>query len=227
MGSLINIYKKWEMQRDNGFMQLLEKNTEAKVVDLGCGKGDFTIRVKDSINCKEIRGADQWEEGIKTCQSKGIIMERMDFNKKFPFPDESFDVVVCNQVIEHLFYPSDFVKEICRIVKKGGYAVVSTENLASWDNIGCLLFGYTPFSVQFDQIKVGNRFSPHDTEIVADIQSHVRIFSYQGLIDIFKLNGFTVEAIKGAGYLPLNFLANVDKKHARFTTVKVRKQKSS
>ena len=74
----------------------------------------------------------------------------MDLNKKFPIKDNSVDVVVSDQVIEHLTDVVDnFVKEIFRILKPEGYAVISTENLSSWNNLFALLFGYGPPSLIF------------------------------------------------------------------------------
>jgi SAM-dependent methyltransferase len=147
----------------------------------------------------------------------------MNLNEKLNFPDGRFHVVVSNQVLEHLFYPSHFIQEVYRILKENGYAVISTENLSSWDNIISLLFGYTPFSMQFDGIKIGNPFSPHDKEKRDEYPSHVRIFSFYGLIDLFRFHGFKIVKVSASGYLPFNFLANLDPRHARFITVKIRK----
>jgi ubiquinone/menaquinone biosynthesis C-methylase UbiE len=42
-----------------------------------------------------------------------------------PFPDESFDSIVCTQVFEHLAYPWKAVKEIRRVLKKGGCVLIT------------------------------------------------------------------------------------------------------
>lgn len=223
MGRLIKLYEKWEKERDLKFLKMLDYDPDAKVIDLGCGKGDFTLKVKERINCKEISGVDVWEDALKEARNKGIKAEKMDLNEELNFPDGSFDVVVSNQVLEHLFFPSEFIREVYRILKEDGYAVISTENLSSWDNIISLLFGYTPFSMEFDRIKIGNPFSPHDKEKIGKYPSHVRIFSFKGLIDLFKFHGFKIEKVSASGYLPFNFLANLDQRHARFIIVKVRK----
>jgi SAM-dependent methyltransferase len=223
MSRLIRLYQKWEKERDAKFLEMLECDQDAKVVDLGCGMGDFTLRVKERVNARKIFGVDVWEEALKKSKSKGIETERMDLNEKLEFPDESFHVVVSNQVIEHLFYPSRFLGEIHRILIKGGYAIVSTENLSSWDNIISLLFGYTPFSMEFDAIKLGNPFSPHNKEKRGEYPSHVRVFSFQGLIDLFKFHSFKIEKISASGHLPFDFLANLTQRHARFITLKARK----
>jgi len=223
MGHLVKLYEKWEKERDLKFLRMLESDSDAKVIDMGCGKGDFTLKVKGRINCKEIYGVDIWEDALTEARNKGIKAEKMDLNKKLNFSDGGYDVVVSNQVLEHLFYPSNFIEEVYRILKEEGYAVISTENLSSWDNVISLLFGYTPFSMEFDQIKIGNPFSPHDKEKIGEYPSHVRIFSFNGLIDILKFHRFKIEKISASGYLPFNFLANLDQMHARFLTVKVRK----
>ena len=223
MSRFVEMYKKWEDERDLKFLEMLSYDPKAMVVDLGCGKGDFTLKIKGMVNCKEIYGVDIWENALKEAQNKGIKAEKMDLNEQLSFPDESFHVVVSNQVIEHLFYPSRFVQEVHRILKKGGYAVISTENLSSWDNIISLILGYTPFSMEFDQMKLGNPFSPHDKEKRGDYPPHMRVFSFQGLIDLFKFHGFRIEKISGSGYLPFNFLANLTQRHARFIIIKLRK----
>jgi SAM-dependent methyltransferase len=223
MSRLIRLYEKWENERNLKFLKMLDCDPDANVIDLGCGKGDFTLKVKEKINAKEIYGVDVWEGALTEARSKGIKAEKMDLNEELGFPDGTFHVVVSNQVLEHLFFPSSFVQEIYRILKEDGYSVISTENLSSWDNIISLLFGYTPFSMEYDRIKKGNPFSPHDKAKRGEYPSHVRIFSFQGLIDLFKFHGFKIEKVSASGYFPFNFLANFDQRHARFIIVKVRK----
>lgn len=223
MKKLISLYKKWARERDRKFLGMLEYDPNAKVVDLGCGKGDFTLKVKERIGCGEIYGVDLCENGLRESERKGVNIEKMDLNQALDLDSDSFDVVASNQVIEHLFFPSRHVREIYRILKGGGHAVISTENLSSWDNIISLLFGYTPFSMEFDQIKIGNPFSSHNLGKKGEYPPHVRIFSFRGLIDLFKFQGFKIEKVSASGYLPFNFLANFDARHARFIVLKVRK----
>jgi SAM-dependent methyltransferase len=223
MNRLTNLYNKWENERNLQFLKMLDYNPEAKVIDLGCGNGDFTLKIKEKINCKEITGVDIWDNALKEASKKNIITKKINVDENLDFSDCSFDVVVSNQVLEHLFFPSKFIRGVYRILKNYGYAIISTENLSSWDNIVSLLFGYTPFSMEFDRIKIGNPFSPHDMEKRGEYPSHVRIFSFQGLIDLLKFQGFKIEKVSASGYLPFNFLAKFDPRHARFITVKVRK----
>ena len=43
-----------------------------------------------------------------------------------PFNNESFDCVIASEIIEHVINPEDFVKELFRVVKKGGKLIVTT-----------------------------------------------------------------------------------------------------
>lgn len=64
----------------------------------------------------------------------------------FPFPDHSFDGVVCNQVLEHVFTPDSFLSEIGRILKPGGQLLLTVpfvwdEHEQPWDYARYSSFG--------------------------------------------------------------------------------------
>ncbi len=225
MSLKLNIYLKWEESRTNHFLSLLDFNPNSKVVDLGCGTGNFTFKAKEKIGCKDILGVDGKDEALIDARKKGIMTKKCDLEKIDIFGDNCFDVVISNQVIEHSHYPVKFMKEVYRILKPGGYAVISTENLSSWDNIFALSVGYTPFSMEYDSdlYKVGNPYSLHNGEVKAEKYPHVRVFAWHGLIDLAKFIGFKTEKVVGSGHILGVVAEKLDKKHARFITIKVRK----
>lgn len=51
--------------------------------------------------------------------------------RRFPFPDSSFDSVVVNQVLEHVFNPEDFCSEMYRVLKPGGVLLLTVPFV--WD----------------------------------------------------------------------------------------------
>ena len=69
---------------------------------------------------------------------------RTDLNEPWPLTNESVDVLHSNQVIEHLPRTDHFMPEVRRVLRPGGYALVSTNNLASCHNIVSLVLGLQP-----------------------------------------------------------------------------------
>lgn len=226
---LINQRRNAYAKNLNNILSLLEKDKKANLIDLGCNDGEWTEKLAERIGSKKIFGIDLIEERLKLAKKKNIITKRSDLNKKFPYKNDEFDVAHANQVIEHLNDTDMFVSEIYRILKKDGYAIISTENLASWHNIFALILGFMPFSLTNTTMKtadLGNPLAPHNGEefYESDSWQHQRVFTTKGLKHLFELHGFKVEKIMGAGYYPFgNSLEKFDKNHCAFITFKIRK----
>jgi len=63
----------------------------------------------------------------------------------YPYEDESFDTVLCCELIEHLFTdPMHMMSEINRILKPGGHLVLTTPNIGSLRAVSAILLGYHP-----------------------------------------------------------------------------------
>ncbi len=210
-------------------IKLLEKNENAKFVDVGCSKGDKTLRYSKIIGTKNILGIEIEESAVKIAKKKGIEIVGSDLNKKWNFKDNSIDVLTANQVIEHLYDTDNFVKEIKRILKPGGYAIISTNNLSSWHNFVPLLLGYQPFPNDVsNDTSVGKLIKLYKGD--AGSWAHLRIFAFVALKEIFEYHGFEVEKHVGVGYYPMpkginTFFAFIDRRHAVYQTIKVRKIK--
>jgi len=188
------------------FLKLL--SPAQTLLDIGCGDGSFTKRIAETTGANEIFGIKIVSKFAMEAKMKGINVVLADANKPFPFRDCSFDAVVSNQVIEHINYTDLFVKECYRVLKTGGYAVVSTENLASLHNIFSLILGYQPFSTRVsDEVVLGNPLNPNykvrDKHSGPRHYSHRRIFVARSLKELFEWHGFKVEVIIGSHLYPL------------------------
>jgi len=95
-----------------------------KVLDVGCGRGDLMEMLqKDNV----VLGIDFSIGMLKQCMKKGLKVvwgEAIDI----PFPDNHFDVVCALGLIEYLPEDSKFIKEVYRVLKPGGIAVISFRN---------------------------------------------------------------------------------------------------
>lgn len=223
-------------QRENAYrknseniLNMYVKDKKAKFLDLGCDDGKWTMEMAKRISTNDVCGIEILPESVKKAKKNGVNVKKSNLNEKLPYRDCTFDIVHSNQVIEHLNDTDMFMDEIYRILKLGGYAVISTENLASWHNIFALVLGFIPFSltnISSKKATIGNPFAPHAGKeaTVASSWQHMRIFTVYGLMDLAKLTGFKVEKVLASGYYPFgNLLSNIDKRHAHFFVLKLRK----
>ena len=211
---------------------LLEKNPKAIILDLGCGDGGFTVQMAKKIGTNKIFGIEGIEENLKKAKKKGVEVKFADLNKEFPFQNESFDVILANQIIEHISSTDIFLKEAYRVLKSDGYIVVATVNLASSLNILYLLFGKQPPTTHVsDEVIVGSplvsTFNITGVHISKG-QSHVRVFTLVALRELLEYHGFHVEKSVSAGYYPFpitmaRLISFIDKWHSAYITVKARK----
>lgn len=230
------LFKRTEFDNLNNIFSMLEKIglTQAVLLDCGCSDGELTMRITTEIGAKEVHGIDLFEEKIKEAEKRGIIVHQDDLNKTISMDDESVDVVVANQLIEHLYDTDNFVREIHRVLKLGGYGVISTENLSSWHNIFALILGWQPFSmsnISCARLGIGNPLALLREEnkfIRSKLLQHSRVLSYLGLQEIFEVHRFKVEKVLGAGYYPLphnlsKIMCKLDIRHSAFLAIKIRK----
>lgn len=224
---LLNLYESAFLLNTNNILSQLTADKHANYLDLGCDDGKRTLVFAKKIGTKHINGIELIRSHALKAQKRHINVFIGDLDKKWPVKSNSFDVITANQVIEHVADVDRFVSEIFRVLKKGGYAVVSTENGSSWHNIFASTLGWQTFSlasVSTKQWSVGNPLSLHLNEENPYGWTHKTIFNYSGLKEMFEIYGFTVESCLGAGYHPLSpMLGTVDVRHAHFLSIKVRK----
>lgn len=224
----LEMYKRATILNYNNIVNLLEKNNKAVMLDLGCYDGILTTKLANKLNTKNVYGAEISNEQIKIAKKKGIKVKKFDLNTKFNFPDNFFDVVIANQVIEHLYNSENFLSEIFRVLKPKGYAIISTENASSWINIFASIMGWQIFSltnISNRILGVGNPIALHRGERVTDKNmNHIRVYNWTGLKELLEIQGFKVKKVKGAGYYPFPaVIGNLDKLHSHFMTFKVQK----
>ena len=117
-----------------------DSKKEISVLDLGCGDGLLLSLLKE----KGIigKGLDISEEGAEKAKMKGFDVSVSDFSSRLPFPDNSFDIVISLDVLEHLYNPKNLLTEASRVSK--GSVIISVPNFNSLPARLQVLFGAAP-----------------------------------------------------------------------------------
>ena len=101
---------------------------KGKLLELGCGEGrgvELLAPLADSYT-----GIDKIKNITDVLAKKYPDYSFADgVFPPFPYADNSFDTIVTFQVIEHVKYDEEFIKEIYRVLKKGGQALITTPNI--------------------------------------------------------------------------------------------------
>ena len=188
----------------SSFLEFLEPNEKARVLDIGCGDGKFSRQIANRLRCSEVYGVEISHKYADRAHQNGVNIIMADTDRGLPFQDASFDIVASNQVIEHVHDTDNFIRECYRILKNGGICVSSTPNLASFHNIFSLILGYQPFAAAVsDELVCGNPLDPCDGQQILSYRRHRRIFTAPALRRLFEFHGFKVESLRGVGLHPL------------------------
>ncbi|MGI8542196.1 MAG: class I SAM-dependent methyltransferase [Aridibacter sp.] len=96
------------------------QNLKPKILDVGCGTGANLEMLK---NFGEAEGVDVSDEALEFCRKKGLKVHK-GLAEELPFEDETFDVVTALDVVEHLDDDIAGLREMFRVLKKGGKTLI-------------------------------------------------------------------------------------------------------
>jgi 2-polyprenyl-3-methyl-5-hydroxy-6-metoxy-1,4-benzoquinol methylase len=120
-------HRRWFANPDTAYFSAVARRLPegASVVDVGCGRGDFLHFVRRMRPDLALTGIDlaanQDVEGIRFIQGDVHSLSI----------DDTFDVVIAQQVIEHVEDPHAFLESLARLAKPGALVIVSTINESS------------------------------------------------------------------------------------------------
>lgn len=187
----------------------------SSVLDVGCGDGFFLAKLRGRLPHETtLCGIEANAEAASRARKRGFDCRHCLAEATFPFPDASFDVVFAGEIIEHVADTDALLDQVHRVLKPGGYLLLTTPNLLAWYNRVLCLLGITPMFVEHSyRASYGPTWSLRRR--VTPAVGHLRIFTYTPLTMVLRQDGFEVQWIQGAARIPVRLVWHVDRAIAR------------
>jgi 2-polyprenyl-6-hydroxyphenyl methylase/3-demethylubiquinone-9 3-methyltransferase len=152
-----------------------------RVLDLGCAQGNAALLLAEE-------GIESWAVDLRADfleyawqkYERGPLRRCAANATQLPFAEAAFELVVWGEMIEHVAFPEQVLAEIRRVLRPGGWLVLSTPN-------GKRLHTGLPTFRQ-----VGNREALVEKQFKPDSDGHLFLFRREELEGLLETNGFRV-----------------------------------
>ena len=160
-----------------GHMKLLALVGSGKrVLDIGCSSG-YLARPLVERGCTVV-GIEQDERAAEAAREVcAEVLVGDAETMELPFPEESFDVVLCGDLIEHLHAPERFLARVRPLLRGEGRLALTTPNVANWTMRLGLLAGRWRY-----------------TERGILDRTHVHLFTRRTLVETMERAGYRIVA---------------------------------
>ncbi|HEY3067285.1 MAG TPA: methyltransferase domain-containing protein [Methylomirabilota bacterium] len=172
----------------------LADSSAARLLDVGCGTGDLLAALAARFPRSELHGVDISTARVQRPLRDGrrVRVADADVQRGLPFRAATFDGIFCTEVLEHLKHPQRGLEEIRRVLRPGGWAVITVPNgtgFAPFHRLGRLLPGRW----------LRGKLLPYEHPLVTD-QPIDTCFVYREIVDLVRGAGFTLELTRGYRY---------------------------
>ncbi|MBI5376536.1 MAG: class I SAM-dependent methyltransferase [Candidatus Schekmanbacteria bacterium] len=156
----------------------------SKVLEIGCGEGNFRLNLQQDCEYWGI-------EPCKTVEKSANILTGTYEEVSGKLPDDYFDLIICNDVIEHINDTREFLLSVKKKMKKDSFIVGSVPNVRFIGNLIELLI---------------KKDWEYKEEGVLD-KTHIRFFTKKSFQRIVKDSRFIIEEIEGINGLTTQTLS--------------------
>jgi len=194
--SSITLERFMQVRRYNLIVQLIKKYSKdiSNFLDAGCGAGIYIDSLPRSIYAI---GIDLFKGNLNKAKERNRWAEFIEANlTNMPLEDNSIDLCLCSEVIEHLPDQNKIMMEIRRVIKKGGHLIISTPSKYSIYETKefCYLHRFILGTKRFLR---GNSFKK-------SYEPHISLQSWKELKSRLKIFGFEIVEEYSTGFcLPL------------------------
>ncbi len=157
--------------------ELIGERRPSRFLVVGCGAGgEITLLPPESTFALDLSIV-----GVQSARRKHpeVCFLQAD-GTQLPFKDESFALVLCSEVIEHVLSPQDLVSELARVLAPNGQLILSTPNWISWWGLARRLGErLLRRPITSGGQPVDNWFTPHDLRVL--LSRHFIIETWRGV----------------------------------------------
>jgi ubiquinone/menaquinone biosynthesis C-methylase UbiE len=170
-----------------------EINHIENALDVGAGDGADLVNLQLIHPRARLHAIEYYPPNITELTKKNVNVLSLNFeNSKLPYENESIDLIISNQTIEHTKELFWVFHEMTRVLKVDGSLIIGVPNLASLHNRILLAFGKQPTSIQ-------------------NHSAHIRGFTKSDLVQFVQIfnDGYALRSFKGSNFYPFPpFIAN-------------------
>ncbi|MGH7246141.1 MAG: class I SAM-dependent methyltransferase [Candidatus Levyibacteriota bacterium] len=148
--------------------------TPRKILDVGCASGWFLSNIAKKYPKAKCFGIDIYKEAVLYGKKRYPKMSfRQADGHRIPFANNSFDLVICTEVLEHVENPNQMLLEIKRVLSEKGVAIIELDSAS-------ILFT----TVWFLWTKIHGKVWKH---------AHLHSFNPKKLERLLKNSGFEIK----------------------------------
>lgn len=135
-------------------LELIGEVSGKRILDVGCGYG-FISGALTKTN--KVYGLDISSKLLKFSSKLGLVTKKWDIRKGLPFKSNFFNIILANEILEHVFDTDTLLSEIKRVLKKDGTLIVSVPNVCSLTSRVQVVLGRLPSYIEYRKDKPGHR----------------------------------------------------------------------
>ncbi len=106
--------------------------TRRRVLEIGCGTGGFIASI---VGCDEKWGVEPTDAGFEASEKLTRVLHGTFDAVKGQLPHQYFDVIICNDVIEHIADHRAFLAEVKMLLSPNGTLIGSLPNVCFYDTL--------------------------------------------------------------------------------------------
>jgi 2-polyprenyl-3-methyl-5-hydroxy-6-metoxy-1,4-benzoquinol methylase len=165
-----------------------------RVLDVGCGSGDTLHFLKQAGYSSWTAGIELFPEAARSAREKGVdhVIEGSIEGVVWPFTLETFDLVLCLDVLEHLSDPWSVIAKLHALMAPGGTLICSIPNVRHVKIVLPLLFA--------------GQWTYTDWGLLD--RTHLRFFTKSSAIDLLESSGLAAEQVVSKGITGKYAVAN-------------------